>query len=59
MQFTRTRRPLVVHSLRSRALPPTGGCAAPLVAESRSPQWLELLGACSLIAAFLVMAMFG
>ena len=56
MQFTRTRRPIVIQSLR----PPV----RPLVATAssvahRSPDRAELLGACALIAAFVVMAMFG
>jgi hypothetical protein len=58
MQFTRTRRPVVLRTLRPVGTPP--GAAAPCVAPARtSAEWKELLGACSLIAAFLVMAMFG
>jgi hypothetical protein len=57
MQFTRSRRPLALQSLRSMLPPPAA--TARTVAQQRAPEWRELAGACALIAAFLVMAMFG
>jgi hypothetical protein len=56
MLFTSTRRPLLLRQLRSPVAPPR---AVVRTVEQRSPEWRELAGACALIAAFLVMAMFG
>jgi hypothetical protein len=56
MQFTRSRRPTALQSLRM--LPPPAATVR-TVAQQRAPEWRELAGACALIAAFLVMAMFG
>jgi hypothetical protein len=57
MQFIRTRRPQTLQSLRSLVPPPAASVR--VVAQQRSPEWSELLGACALITAFLVIAMFG
>jgi hypothetical protein len=58
MQFTRTRRPVALQSLRS-ATPTPPVATARVATRPRSPEWRELAGACALIAVFLVMAMFG
>ena len=55
MQFIRTRQPLVLKSLR--LAPPRTAVRAS--ARPRTAEWSELVGACTLIATFLVMAMFG
>lgn len=57
MHFTRTRRPVVLRTLRSPGNPRRA--LAQTVAQPRSPECSELVGACTLILAFLVMAMFG